>query len=84
MATLEKGVERKADVVCLQELPQEPAGSEISYAAYSIRQWRRGWTSVRKRSSLTTNKRTDLSKNAGDDEIVVHIQARREKNHKDR
>ena len=54
IAALETGVERKANVVCLQEPLRERAGSGISHSAYDIRKRKRVWTGVRKGSSLTT------------------------------
>ena len=47
--------------------------------AYDIRKRKRVWTVVSKGSSLTTNERIDLSRNAGDDIIVVDIKRRGEK-----
>jgi hypothetical protein len=37
IAALETGVERRADVVCLQEPPRERGGIGISHSAYEIR-----------------------------------------------
>jgi len=37
MAALETGVERRADVVCLQEPPRERGEIGISYSGYEIR-----------------------------------------------
>jgi hypothetical protein len=79
MAALATGVERKADMVCLQEPPREREGVGISHPAYDIRKRKRVRTVVRKRSSFATNERTDLSKNALGDVIVVDINRRGEK-----
>jgi len=62
--------------VCLQEPLRERAGIGISHLAYEIRKRKRVWTAVCKESGLITNERTDLSKNAGDDVIVVDIKRR--------
>jgi endonuclease/exonuclease/phosphatase family metal-dependent hydrolase len=79
LVVLETGVEQKADVVCLQEPPSERAGIGISHSGYDIRNRKRVWTAVRKGRGLTTNERTDLSRNTGYDVIVVDITKRREK-----
>jgi len=79
MAVLETGVEQKADVVCLQEAPREIAGRGISHSAYVIRKRKRVWTAVCKGCGLTMNTRTDLSKNIGDDVIVLDIKGTGEK-----
>jgi hypothetical protein len=78
LAALEMGVEREADVVCLPEPPRKTAGSGISHAAYDIRKRTRVWTAGRKGRGLTTNERTHLSRNAGDDVIAVDIYGRGE------
>jgi hypothetical protein len=73
MAALETGVEREADVDCLQEPPRQREGSGISHPAYDIPKRKRVWMAVRQGSGLTLNERTDLSRNAGDNIIVVDI-----------
>jgi hypothetical protein len=37
IAALEMGVERRPDVVCLQEAPRERGGIGISHSAYEMR-----------------------------------------------
>jgi len=71
MAALEIGVERKPGVVCLQEPPGESGGVGISHSAYKIRKLTRVWTAVRKGRGHATDGRTDLSKGAKDDVIVI-------------
>jgi hypothetical protein len=79
MAALETGVQRKEDVVCLQEPLIEREGVRISYPAYNIRKRKRVWTAVRQGSGFATKARTDLSKNTLGDVIVVDIKRRGEK-----
>jgi hypothetical protein len=78
MAALETGVERKADLVMLQEPPEERGGIGISHSAYEIRKRKRVWTAVRKGSGLATDERTDLSRGANDDAIVTDVKRRGE------
>jgi hypothetical protein len=73
MAALETAVEREADVECLHKPPRDRAGSRNSHPVYNIRKRKRVWTAVPKGSGLTTSERTDLSRKAGDDVIVVEI-----------
>jgi len=79
IAALEMGVERKADVVCLQEPPRERGGCGISHSAYEIRKRRRVWTAIRKGSGLVVDERTDLRRGAHDDVIVTDVRRRGEK-----
>jgi len=79
MAALETGVERKADVVCLQEPPRERGGFGISHSAYEIRKRHRVWTAIRKGSGLVVDERTDLSRGANNDVIVTDVRRRGEK-----
>jgi len=76
MAALETGVERKADVVSLQQPPSEKEGVGICHPAYDIRIKKRFCTAVRRRSGFATNKWTDFSKNTLSDLIVVDIKRR--------
>jgi len=55
MAGLEMVVERKADVVSLQEPPRERTGIGLSHPAYEIRERKRVWMVVRKGSGPITN-----------------------------
>jgi len=79
IAALKTGVERRADVVCLQEPPRGRKGFEIKHTAYEIRKRNRVWTAVGKGSGDAVDKRTDLSKGGNDDVIVTDIQRRGEK-----
>jgi endonuclease/exonuclease/phosphatase (EEP) superfamily protein YafD len=79
MAALETGVERKADLVMLQEPPEERGGIGISHSAYEIRKQKRVWTAVRKGSGLATDERTNLSRGTNDDVIVTDVKRRGEK-----
>jgi len=79
IAALETGVERKADVVCLQEPPRERGGCGISHSAYEIRERTRVWTAIRKGSGLVVDERMDLSRGAQDDVIVTDVRRRGEK-----
>jgi len=79
IAALETGVERRAEVVCLQEPPRERKGFEIRHTAYEIRKRKRVWTAVRKESSLAVDERTDLSKGGNDDVKVTDVRRRGEK-----
>jgi len=79
MAALETGVERKADLVILQELPEERGGIGISHSAYKIRKRKRVWTAVPKGSGLATDERTDLSRATNNDVIVTDVKRGAEK-----
>ena len=79
IVALEMGVERRVDVVCLQEPPRERRGFEINHTAYEIRKRKRVWTAVRKGSSLAVDERTDLNRGATDDVTVTDIRRREEK-----
>jgi len=79
IAALETGVERKADVVYLQEPPRERGGCGISHSAYEIRKRKRVWTAIQKGSRLVVDERTDLSRGAHDDVIVTDVRRRGEK-----
>jgi len=72
-------MERKADVVMLQELPEERGGVGIIHSAYEIRKRKSVWTAVRKRNALAADERTDLSKGANDDVIVIDVKRTGEK-----
>jgi len=79
MVAVETGVERKADLVMLQEPPEGRGGIGISHSLYEIRKRKRVWTAVRQASGLATDKRTDLSRGANDDVIVTDVQRGGEK-----
>jgi hypothetical protein len=79
IAALETGVERKADVVCLQEPPRETGGFGISHLAYEIRKRKRLWTARRKGSGLVVDEWTDLSRGANNDVILADVRRRGEK-----
>jgi endonuclease/exonuclease/phosphatase family metal-dependent hydrolase len=79
IAALETGIERNADVVCLQEPPRERGGLGISHSAYEIRKRKRVWTAIRKGSGLVVDDRTDLSRGANNDVIVTDVRRRAEK-----
>jgi endonuclease/exonuclease/phosphatase family metal-dependent hydrolase len=79
IAVLKTGVERKVDVVCLQEPPRERGGCGISHSAYEIRKRKRVWTAIRKGSSLVVDERTDLSRGVRNDVIVTYVRKRGEK-----
>jgi len=79
MAAVETGVDRKADLVLLQEPPGEKGRIEISHPAYEIRRRKTVWTAVRKGSGLATDERTDLSRGADDDVMVTDVKRRGEK-----
>jgi len=78
MAALETGVDRKADLVLLQEPPGEKGRIGISHPAYEIRKRKRVWTAVRKGSGLATDERTHLSRGANDDVMVTDVRRRGE------
>jgi hypothetical protein len=61
---LETGVERKADVVYLQEPPREREGCGISHSVYDIIKIKLVSTAVRKGSGLVVDEQTDLSRGA--------------------
>lgn len=76
MAALKTRVEQMMSVECLQEPLRERAGTRISHLAYSNGEGKKVWTAMRNRSGLTTNKRNNLSKNAGDNIGAVAITRR--------
>jgi hypothetical protein len=78
---LETGVERRADVVCLQEPPRERerGGVRISHSAYEIRKRKRVWTAIRRGSGLVVDERTDLSRGVNEDVIVTDLRRRGER-----
>lgn len=79
MAAEKMGMEWKADAVFRAEPPRARAGCNISHVAYDIEKGMRVWMVVHNGSGLTMNDRTDLTKNAGDDVIVIDIKRRGEK-----
>jgi len=79
VAALETAVERRADVVCLQEPPRERGEIGISHSAYKIRNRNRIRTAIWKGSGLVVDERTDLSRGANDDVIATDVRTRGEK-----
>jgi len=79
IAALETGVERRADVVCLQEPPRERGGIGISHSAYEVRKRKRVWTAIRRGSGLVVDERTDLSRGANEDVIATDVRRRGER-----
>jgi len=81
IVALETGVERRADVVCLQEPPRERerGGVGISHSAYEIRKRKRVWTAIRRGSGLVVDERTDLSRGANEDGIANDVRRRGER-----
>jgi hypothetical protein len=73
IAALETGVERRADVVCLQEPLREKGGIGISHSAYEIKTRKRVWTAIQGGSGLVVDERTDLSRGAHNDVIATDI-----------
>jgi hypothetical protein len=78
IAALETGVERRADVVCLQEPPRETGGIGISHSAYEITKRTRVSTAIRRGSGLVVDERTDLSRGANHDVITTDDRRRGE------
>jgi len=79
IAALEVGVERRGDVVCLQEPPSERQGFEIRHTAYGMRKRKRVWMAVRKGTGFAVDERLDLSEGDNDDVIVTGVRRRGEK-----
>ena len=79
IASLETGVERRADVVCLQEPPIERGEIGISNLAYEMRKRNRVWTAIRKGSGLVVDEWTDQSTGANDNVIATDVRRRGEK-----
>ena len=79
IAALETGVERRADIVCLQEPPRERGGIGISHSAYEIRKRKRVWTAIPRGSGLVVDERTDLSRGANEDVIANDVRMRGER-----
>ena len=73
------GVQRRVDVVCLQEPLKEKGGSGISHSAYEIRKRKRVSMAIRRGSSLVVNKRMDLSRVGNDDVIATDVRRREER-----
>jgi len=73
VAALDTGVDRKADLVLLQEPPGEKGRIGITHPAYEISKQTRVWTAVRKGSGLATDEWTDLSRGANDDVMVTDV-----------
>jgi len=79
IAALETGVERRADVLFLQEPPRERGGIGISHSAYRIRKRKRVWTAIRRGSGLVVDERTDLTRGANEDVIATDVRRRGER-----
>jgi len=73
------GVDRKADLVLLQEPPGGKGRIRISHPAYEIRKLKRVWTAVCMGSGLATDERTDLSRGANDNVMVTDVKTRGER-----
>jgi len=73
IGALETGVERKADVVCLQEPPRARGGCGIGRSAYEIRKRKRLWTAIGKGCGVVVDERTDLSRVAHDNVIITNV-----------
>ena len=78
IAALETGVERRADVMCLPEPPNETGEIGISHLAPQIRKSKRVWTAIRKRSGLVVDERTCLSRGANDEVMATDFRRRGE------
>jgi hypothetical protein len=76
IAALETGVERSADVVCLQEPPRDRKRFDLRHTAYELRERNRVWTAVHKGSSLAVDERADLGKGSNDDVVVTDVRRR--------
>jgi exonuclease III len=76
IAALETGVERRADVVCLQEPLTEKGGIRISHSATEIRKRKRIWTAIRRRSGVVVDQRTDLSRGGNNGVIATDVRMR--------
>jgi len=72
-------VERKADLVMLQEPPEERGGIGVSNSPYEIRKRKRLWTALPKGSGLATDEWTHLCRGANDNVIVTDVMRRGEK-----
>jgi hypothetical protein len=79
IAALEMGVERRADVVCLQEPPRERGEIGISHSASDLRKRKRVCTAIRKESGLMVDERTDMRRGANDNVIATDVRRRGEK-----
>jgi hypothetical protein len=76
IAALDTGVERSAEVVCLQEPLRERRGIRISHSAYEIRKRKRVWTAIRRGSGLVFDERRDLSRGANEDVMATDVRRR--------
>jgi len=79
IAELETVVDRKADLVPLQEPIRETWRIGISHLAYDNRKQTRIWNVVRQGNGLATDQRTELSRGANDDVMVTDVKGRTEK-----
>jgi len=79
IAALEMVVERRADVLCLQERPRERGGIGIRHSAYEMTNRKRVWTAIRRGSGLVDDEPTDGSGGANDDVIATDASMRGER-----
>jgi endonuclease/exonuclease/phosphatase family metal-dependent hydrolase len=79
IAALDTGVERRAEVVCLQEPPRVRGEIRINHSAYDIRKRQTVWTAIRKESGLVVDERMHFSRGANDDVIATDVRRRCEK-----
>jgi hypothetical protein len=79
IAALETGVERRADIVCLQEPPRERGGIGISHSAYEIRKRKTVWTVIPRGSGLVVDEQMDLSRGANEDVIATDVRRKGER-----
>jgi len=75
IAALETGVERRADVVCLQEPPgdREREGIRIRHSADEIRKRKIVRTAIWRGSGLVVDERTNLSSGANEDVFATDV-----------
>jgi hypothetical protein len=79
MAALETEVDRKADLVLLQELPGQKGRIGISHLVYEIGKRKRVSKVLRKGSELAMDERRDLRRGANEDVMVTDVKRRLEK-----
>jgi hypothetical protein len=78
-AVLETVVERRVDIVSLQEPPRERGEIGISHSPFHIRKTNGVSTAIRKGSALVVDQRTDLSRGANDDVLATDVRRTDEK-----
>jgi len=79
IVALETGVERRADIVCLQEPVRIREEIGISHSAYEMRKRKRVRSAIQKGSGLVVDEGTDLSRGANEDVIATNVKRRGEK-----